>query len=39
MKIYESKGLQEIGKQVMSQRAGAPKIVIENKTEAAKVKE
>jgi hypothetical protein len=39
MKIYESKGLQEIGKQVMSQRAGAPKIVIENKTEAPKVKE
>jgi hypothetical protein len=39
MKIYESKGLQEIGKQVMSQRAGASKIVIENKTEAAKVKE
>jgi len=32
MKIYESKGLQEIGKQVMIQRAGATKIIIENKT-------
>lgn len=31
MKIYESKGLQEIGKAVISQRAGATKIVIENK--------
>jgi hypothetical protein len=31
MKIYESRGLQEIGKQVMSQRAGATKIVIENR--------
>lgn len=31
MKIYESKGLSEIGKSVMSARAGAPKIVIENK--------
>ncbi len=39
MKIYESKGLQEIGKQVMSQRAGATKIVVENKTEAPQVKE
>jgi len=34
MKIYESKGLQDIGKQVMAQRAGATKIVVENKTEA-----
>ena len=33
MKIYQSKGLEEIGKQVMMQRAGASKIVIENKTE------
>jgi len=34
MKIYESKGLQEIGKQVMTQRAGATKIIInEIKTE------
>lgn len=32
MKIYESKNISEIGKQVMSQRAGAPKIIIENKT-------
>jgi hypothetical protein len=40
MKIYESKGLQEIGKQVMAQRAGATKIIMENKTETpAKVKE
>lgn len=33
MKIYQSKGLEDIGKQVMTQRAGATKIVIENKTE------
>jgi len=39
MKIYESKGLQDIGKQVMSQRAGATKIVVENKTEIPQVKE
>jgi len=32
MKICESKGLQEIGKQVIIQRAGATKIIIENKT-------
>jgi hypothetical protein len=31
MKIYDSKNLSDIGKQVMSQRAGAPKIIIENK--------
>ena len=31
MKIYDSKNLSEVGKQVMSQRAGAPKIIIENK--------
>lgn len=30
MKIYESKGIQDIGKQVMSERAGATKIIIEN---------
>jgi len=36
MKIYESKGIQEIGKQVMSQRAGATKITVENKTESPK---
>lgn len=34
MKIYESKGLQDVGKQVIIQRAGATKINInENKTE------
>lgn len=33
MKIYESKQLQDIGKQVMANRAGAPKIIIENKSE------
>ena len=32
MKIYESKGLSELGKQVMIQRAGATKMVVENKT-------
>lgn len=37
MKIYESKGLQDIGKQVISQRAGATKIVVENKTETPQV--
>jgi hypothetical protein len=31
MKIYESKGLQEVGKAVISARAGATKIAIENK--------
>lgn len=31
MKIYESKGLQEIGKQVMTQRAGATKIIIDER--------
>jgi len=36
MKIYESKGLTELGKQVMSQRAGATRITVENKTEAVK---
>ncbi|WON93879.1 hypothetical protein [Sphingobacterium sp. UGAL515B_05] len=36
MKIYESKNLQDIGKQVMSQRAGATKITVENKTETPK---
>jgi len=36
MKIYESKGLQEVGKQVIANKAGATKInmnVSENKTE------
>jgi hypothetical protein len=31
MKIYESKNLSDVGKQVMAARAGAPKITIENK--------
>jgi hypothetical protein len=31
MKIYESKGLQEIGKQVITQKAGATKITINEK--------
>jgi hypothetical protein len=39
MKIYESKGLQELGKQVMTQRAGATKIVVENRTEQPKTAE
>ena len=39
MKIYESKGLQDVGKQVMIQRAGATKITVENKTEAPTPKE
>lgn len=33
MKIYESKGLQDIGAQVISERAGANKIIIGNTTE------
>ncbi len=32
MKIYESRGLTELGKHVMIQRAGATKMVVENKT-------
>jgi hypothetical protein len=35
MKVYESKGLQELGKQVMIERAGATKIVVENKLNPA----
>ncbi len=37
MKVYESKGLQEVGKQVMIERAGATKIVVENKTVAPSI--
>ncbi|HEX8358423.1 MAG TPA: hypothetical protein VF610_13460 [Segetibacter sp.] len=33
MKIYESRNLQEVGKQVMVSRAGATKVIVENKTE------
>lgn len=36
MKVYESKNLSEIGKQVMIQRAGAPKIIVESKSEPLK---
>jgi len=39
MKVYESKGLQELGKQVMIERAGATKIVVENKTVAPTIPE
>jgi hypothetical protein len=39
MKIYESKSLQEVGKQVIIQKAGATKIIIENKTESPQEKE
>jgi len=35
MKIYESKGLQDVGKSVMIERAGATKIIIENITTPA----
>lgn len=34
MKIYQSRGIQDVGKLVMAERAGATKITIENKTEA-----
>lgn len=33
MKVYDSKGLSEIGKQVMIERAGAPKIMVDARTE------
>lgn len=33
MKIYESKSISDIGKQVMTARAGATKVIIENKTD------
>jgi len=36
MRIYESKGLIEIGKQVMVSKAGANKITVENKTDQPK---
>lgn len=36
MKIYKSNGLEEIGKVVMSERAGATKITVETKTEIPK---
>lgn len=34
MKIYDSKGLNDIGKAVIAARAGATKITVENKTDA-----
>ncbi len=39
MKIYESKSLQEVGKQVIIQRAGATKIIIESKPETPQERE
>lgn len=36
MKIYESKNLSDVGKQVMIQRAGATKVTVENKIEPHK---
>ena len=39
MKIYESKQLGDLGKTVISARAGATKITVENKTETQPVKE
>lgn len=36
MKVYDSKGISEVGKQVMIQRAGATKITVETKNEATK---
>lgn len=38
MKIYESRNLTEVGKQVMIERAGATKIVVENQAEAPATK-
>ncbi len=35
MRIYESKGIKEVGEKVIAARAGAPKIVVENKNESA----
>jgi len=39
MKVYESKGLQELGKQVMIKRAGVTKILVENKIESLTILE
>lgn len=39
MKIYESKGLQDVGKQVMVSRAGAAKIVMQPAAPAAQAQE
>jgi transposase len=32
MKIYESRGIQELGKEVMKERAGATKVTVNTKT-------
>jgi hypothetical protein len=39
MRIYESKGLKELGEKIMAQRAGATKISVENKTESQQSKD
>lgn len=39
MKVYESKGISDVGKQVMIQRAGASKITIIENKEAESIKE
>lgn len=40
MKIYDSKGLQDVGKQVMIQKAGATKVIVKNKiTPSEEIKE
>jgi hypothetical protein len=39
VRIYESKGIKDIGEKVMSARAGATKIVVENKTEIPQARE
>jgi hypothetical protein len=35
IRIYDSKGIREIGEKVIAARAGATKVVVENKTESA----
>jgi len=37
MKIYQSKGLEQLGAQVISQRAGATKVTVENRVEPPSV--
>lgn len=39
MKIYKSKGMENIGSEVMKERAGATKVTVENKPEASKSQE
>jgi hypothetical protein len=38
MKVYVSKGLEDVGKQVISARAGAAKIVVESSNKSESVK-